>query len=415
MAREKDESKTKLSYSELHDIPKVSITEAHKHVLLSLKNRQRRGTIVLVGESGIGKSQIFEQIAREEKVKVYPVYTAHYGLMGAGIPVTKDVQEGFFKVAVPEGFPKPGERAIVLFDEINKGLRHSIDMFFTMMEAGVLFNYVLPDDALVCATMNPSTANYMVTQIDTDVAFRRRVKFFWVISHYKDFRKHAETTKFHASDIPSLGEALACHPGVLSYYDAKPKSMYDEGARDAHKQFSCPATIQTISLDAYLMERAGIALTSDFALSRFASSIGMCMATDLCGHLKDSSATINPEDVLLHYNKIQGTIKRIIKQNMREKLSELNANVLKIMFSTTPPVSEVAPNFQNFLLSQPVDLVSAVIQRLKGDADECNARPYLVALMDTLENNDAWTKLMESLDDNHRSMVDELRGDVKKS
>lgn len=403
MARD-EKTKTKLEYPELHDIPRITISEAKQHIQMSLASKQRRGTIVLVGESGIGKTQIFDQISADEKVRIYPIYTAHFGLMGAGIPMTKDVDSGFFKIAVPNGFPKDGERAIVLFDEVNKGLRHSIDMFFTMMEAGVLFDYRLPETALVCATMNPATANYAVTQIDTDVAFRRRVKFFYVIPDFKGFLTHAESKRFHDSDKESLGKSLPCHPEILSYFRAKPANVYDFAAKDAHKQFACPASIQTISLDAYIMDMAKIPLTGKLALSRFSASIGMTMATELLGHIKDNSTTINAEDVLLDFDRVRGAVKKMVKQEMREKLTELNLNVLKIMFATTPEVKTSARNFMEYIQIQPKELVTAMLQQMRKIAKESAAEDYLRSLMDTLQDNDLWVKIVVEIDSNHKEM-----------
>lgn len=411
MASKETEKTTKPDYAELHDIPRVTIEEAKQQILLSLRSKQRRGTIVLVGESGIGKTQIFDQISSQENTRVYPIYTAHFGLMGAGIPVTRDVDEGFFKIAVPDGFPKKDERAIVLFDEVNKGLRHSIDMFFTMMEAGRLFNYELPDNSIVCATMNPDTANYVVTTIDSDTAFRRRVKFLYVIPDFKGFQKHADTLAFHDSDRAcfSDGKQRPCHPSILSYFRAKPNDIYDGASKDKHQQFTCPATIQTISLDAYIMEASKIGLTSDTAHTRFAASIGMNMATALINHIKDTATTIGAEDVLLRYPTVKNAVTRLAKKGMNDTLSELNLNVLRSLFATTPDPAIVSKNLLPYLLVQPKELAMAVLQQLNKFAIESKAQNYLTALMHEMHDKDEWVTLLEGVDDAHMEMDNLLK------
>ena len=125
MATEKEQ--TELSYPERMDIPQVTLAEAKKQILLSLRSKQRRGCFILVGESGLGKTQIFNQIQKEENYNIHPIHTAHWGLMGSGIP--RKAEGGFFDVAVPSIFPKEGEKAILLFDELNQGLKHAISMF----------------------------------------------------------------------------------------------------------------------------------------------------------------------------------------------------------------------------------------------------------------------------------------------
>lgn len=89
MARKKQgEEQKKLTYAEKYDIPRSTIAEVKEQILLSWKQKQHRGAICVVGEAGIGKSQIVAQIAEDEGASVYDIRTAHYGLVGTGIPST---------------------------------------------------------------------------------------------------------------------------------------------------------------------------------------------------------------------------------------------------------------------------------------------------------------------------------------
>jgi hypothetical protein len=402
-------SKKKLDYPELRDIPRVSLAEARRQITLSMKYNQRRGCIVLVGESGLGKTQVFNQIAREEGYKVMPIHTAHWGLMGSGIPMKPDNND-FFKVALPDIFPKPGDRAIVLFDELNRGLKHAIAMFFTMLEDGRMFNYELPDECLVCGTMNPATAAYAVTQIENEAAIRRRVKFLYVQTEVKGWITYASSPAFHADSKSRAAKDRPCHPGVLSYFRSKPKNIYDQKALDEGKQYTCPAVIETISEDVYNMEAENIGLDDDFALHRIAASMGMSMGMELAAHLADSSVTLSADDALYRVKSIKNKLKKLGDNvtGKSEILVELSQNVLKLLFADAPPVETIGDSFIEFCTLLPQEVASPMLQRMHHEAEAAGQKAYLFALMRQLQTNKQWKKLHLAINADHNEVQDEV-------
>jgi len=402
----KEEEKVVPKYAELRDIPQVTLAEAAAQIRLSLEFHQRRGCIVLVGDSGIGKTQIWSQIAHDTGYTVVPIHTAHWGLMGSGIPVR--TLEDFFKVAVPEIFPKGDEKKIILFDELNRGLKHAINQFFTMMEDGRMFNYVVPKQCLVAGTMNPSTAEYNVTSIENEAAIRRRVKFFYVLPDLKGFMKHAATERFHLFG-QGAAKDKACHPGILDYFRAKPNNIYDWKALKEQKQYNCPANIETISEDSYNMEAKGIPLNSEFAMQRFAASIGVTMASELSAHLKDSSLTIGADDVLRRFSKVKNAIQKMVDNAMHEPLADLDQNVLRLMFATTPDVEDTAKNFLKFIELHPLEMAGAMLFQMRSIAEENKSEEYLNSLMRELQDYDSWCNLQLEIDNNYRGMEEKIR------
>ncbi len=402
-----DKKKTELSYPERMDIPQVTLAEAKAQILLSLQSKQRRGCIILVGESGLGKTQIFHQIGRELDYNIKPIHTAHWGLMGSGIP--RKAEGEFFDVAVPSIFPKKGEKSILLFDELNRGLKHAIAMFFTMLEDGTMFNYELPEDCLVVGTMNPDTAAYSVTNIENEAAIRRRVKFMYVVPEFSGWLEHAKSEHFHAG---SAGPAKdkPCHPSVLAYFTANPKLLYDDKAREQGRQYVCPATVETISEDAYNMNAAGIELHEDTARVRFSASIGLTATAQLQEHIKDSSVMLGATDILGGYAKrAQRAVAKLIKQSQQEKLADLCENVLSLLFAEKPDVKKTSPNFLTFCKDLPDELCANMLFQMKETAAQANARPYLDALMSELQDYEEWIQIQLELDANHRKMDDGLR------
>ncbi|RKY28661.1 MAG: hypothetical protein DRP83_00375 [Planctomycetota bacterium] len=411
--RQEEEAGKKLHYADKYDIPRATIAEIKDQILLTWKTRQHRGAICIVGEAGIGKSQIIAEIAREEGASIYDIRTAHYGLVGTGIPSTKDSPEGYFDLLVPSVFPKKGEKSIMLFEEINQGLQHSIAMFFSLIEDRRMFNYVLPDEAIVIALMNPATAQYAVTQIENNAALRRRLKWFFALESFKDWVAHASSDQFHMSDRQCFddGKSRPCHEGVLDFIVQYPKNLYDKKAQGEGKQYMCPATVQTISLDAYMLEKMNKPLDNEFALCRFAASVGIHMGTQLVEHLKDNRTAVRAEDVVLNYKKMaRKPVRLLLNKSEQEKITELNVNVLTYMFSLQPDVEVTAGNFVMYLEDLPNEMRVSVLSQLKKYADEANAKDYLFDLMRHVQTHKSWIKIHTSLDDAQTEVERALRG-----
>lgn len=390
---------TKEHYATLYDIPRETISEIQQQIKLSWKYRQHRGAFIIVGEAGVGKSQIIGQLAKDEGARIYDVRTAHYGLVGAGIPSTKNAPEGFFDIVVPSVFPKPGEKSIMLFEEINQGLQHAISMFFSLVEDRRMFNYTLPNDALVVALMNPATAMYAVTQIENNAALRRRLKWLFAIESFQGWYHHAQTKRFHETDTECLGKALPCHPQILDFLKIFPNNLYDKKAQRESRQYMCPATAQTVSLDAYVLEKEGLSLTNTFATSRFAASIGEHMATQLVSFISDNTTAIKVSDVLENYSKTQSAVKRLLEKSEHEKLTELNMNLLTYLFSIQPNIKKAAGNLIDYLADIPNEMRISLLTQLKKTAEENKAEPYLFKLMEAIQaHGDKWTKIHTELD-----------------
>lgn len=399
--------KTAPSYPELLDIPSVTLAEAQEQIELFIRFKQRRGCPVLVGESGLGKTQIYGQVARKMGYKVNPIHTAQYNLMGAGIPRKATGQ--YFQIAVPDIFPKPGDKAIVLFDELNRGLKHAIAMFFTMLEDGRVFDYILPPECIVAAAMNPADASYAVTAIEKEPAIRRRVKFFWVQPNSVDWLQYAATDAFHYNGVGPAAKR-PCHPSVLAFFRAFPKLIYDVKAKDAGKQYLCPATIETISEDAYLLENAGYTLTDEFARSRFAASIGLTGMEQLTAYIKDHTALVEASDVLYNPRTAAEGVKKLIDNSQQEKLADLGENVLTLMFADKPKDMRVmARNFLAFCKVLPVENAASMCQQIRAHATTPEATTYLRDLMGALQHFKEWNALHETFDTVHRAINDAVK------
>jgi hypothetical protein len=400
------EKKADVKYTEILDIPQVTISEAEAHLRLSLDSNQHRGAVILVGESGLGKTQIVQQIAESTGRRLAMLNLAQFLTMGAGVP--QRTETGHFTIAVPDFFPKPGEKAILFCDEVNQGAPHSLAMFYNLIEDRRLYNYVLPDDCLIVGAMNPSGGSYAVSAIERSPAFRRRVKFMYVISDFRGWLGHAASTAFHnGSKGPAKGKA--CHPNVLAFIRAHPSALYDGRARDAGKQYTCPATVETVSEDCWnMLANCAHALDSDFAHTRFASSIGNAMATQLCEYIRDSSTTIGADEVLTKYKTVQEKVIQLRDNSGQAQLADLSTNVVQLMFATTPDVEKTADNFLAFLRDLPRDQMASVCTSLRTVASNTNSMVYFRQFIIELNGRPDWCAIQQDMDQTHRSIADSL-------
>jgi hypothetical protein len=405
------------SYPELHDIPRATIGEIKNQILRSWRFNQHRGVFCIVGEAGMGKSQIIHQIATQENARVVDIRTSHFNMLSAGVPSVHDEDRSRFKVKVLDSFPREGEKAILAFDELNQGAPHAIAMFFSLIEDRKLYDYVLPRETLVVAMMNPDTGAYAVSRIENNAALRRRLKMVYAIPSYGDWLKHAKTKWFHYTDrdcsvIPS--EGLPCHPYILDFFVASPNSLDDHAARMNNKQYTCPATIQTISLDAYIMDKENIPLISDEASVRFSASIGETMTAQLTAYLKDNAVMISPKDVLLDFKKVARKVKHLVDNNIAERLIDLDLNVLQLLFTEQPPVETVAPNLLDFMVVHPNENNQSMISQVKKLAQDNNAKDYLKSLMREFHKYKEWVDINVRIDKGFNSVANDLSTSAKK-
>lgn len=369
-----NEKKNVEPYYEQYGIPKMSLGDALWQIEVSIKTGQRRGVWCLIADAGVGKSQGVHALAKKHGMRVVDVRTSQFSLISAGVPQKAD-DDGYFKIAVPDDFPKPGEKTLLLFDEINQGMPHAMAMFFKLLEDRALFNYQLPDECLVVALMNPATAGYSVTRLENNAAFNRRLQKAWVVPSYSEWRNYAETEAFHASD----GLKKACHSAVTGLLANEPSQFYVDAYRDSGKQYPCPATWQTVSLSLYNLEASGEDLTSERTYARIAASVGTKPASLLQRYLRDRFVKVRPGDVLREYSvdpQLRENVKKLM-DNYPGDFANLVNNVVVMLNKERPALADVAKNFGDFWADLPDEqyaMVTAAMAKFLQDTTEADIK-----------------------------------------
>lgn len=401
------------TYWDKYGIPRVSLTEALWQIELSLTRNQTRGVWCLISEAGEGKSQGIHGIARKHGRRVVDVRTAQLTHIGAGVPQRAD-ESGHFKIAVPDDFPREGEKAILFFDEFNQGQPHAIALVFKMLEDRGMYGYKLPDDCLVVIGMNPSTSGYNVTKIEGNHAINRRVKKLYVYNDYGAWKKHAQSENFHLSD----GLKKPCHPWVIKFLNTTPQMLYTIKDRDGNKQFACPATWQTVSLDLHNLEEEGISLTDDKAITRLASSINMVNAEQLVSYIKNNEVRIAPDEILNKYKKGSKLRDRVLQLQKEAggDVPRLVETLALTIFADKPDPDAIADQLVLFWDDLPAELGQAFYQQLGAASKDSGGSPnkdsiaYMTKLTAALQQNPLWDELNKRINDAHDNFERGLKG-----
>lgn len=400
------------TYWDKYAIPYTPIGRVATILDLFIKTKRHRGVILMISDAGVGKTQMIHQVARANDARVVDLRTANFPLMSAGVP--QRAEDGFFKVAVPDFMPRPGEKAILFFDEINQGQAHAIAMFFSLIEDRVLFNYTLPDDVIIVAAMNPATAQYMVTKLESNRAVNRRVKKFYVHTTFGDWEKHAKTPEFHHTD----GLQKCCHPWVLKYLNTSRGSLYDHTVAEKNQQFPCPATWQTISLDLYQLEAEKIPLDGEVSEMLVASSIGNIHAKGLIQYIHDNEVRISPEEILEKYKpkcKLRTRVQELVKE-AGGGIPDLCDNVAQYLFDHHPNPDLVSSGLALFWSDLPEELAQGFYTQMGAAAqsgDEANRKEniqYMMKLTKALQNEEPYADVNARLHMAHDNFERSLKG-----
>jgi len=404
---------TQETYWDKYGIPRVSLTEALWQFELSLTSNQTRGVFCFISEAGEGKSQGIHGIARKHNRRVCDVRTAQLTHIGAGVPQRAD-EEGHFKIAVPDDFPRAGEKAIMLFDEFNQGQPHAIALVFKMLEDRGMYGYKLPDDCLVVIGMNPGNSAYNVTKIEGNPAINRRVKKLYVYNDYSSWKKHALTNDFHYSD----GLEKPCHPWVIKFLNTTPQMLYTVKDRDGNKQFACPATWQTVSLDLYHLEAAKVSLSDDRVLNRLAASINTVNATQLTDYIKNNEIRIAPDEILAKYKKSSKLRERIlqIQKEPGGDFPRLVETLALYIFGDKPDPEKMSDQLALFWHDMPEELGQAFYQQLGNAAKDGTGGTtkeninYMTALTRALQTSDLWDEINDRINNAHDTFERGIKG-----
>ena len=290
---------------------------------------------MLTGPHGVGKSQLFEQAAKELGIGLV---VRDLSLMEppdlVGLPVTTGRRT---KYLPPSFLPSHGE-GVLLFEELNRCERFMRAPCLQLITARELNDYKLPAGWIPAAAINPSGGDYEVDEIDP--ALLSRFVQVEVVADAGEWLEWASD-----NDV---------HPSVIKYISDNPQALCDEEEN--------PRAWERVS---QFVKRAGGKPLSMSQRTAIRGSIGNVHAAAFIKTLSDPADPLDAELLLSSYRR-EGSRVRDWVTTGRLDMVKTTAHGLKTFFQCKSNFEAVRKdhrrwkNLQNFLADLPGDFAEGL-------------------------------------------------------
>lgn len=309
---------------------------------------------LMIGHHGVGKSQAVKQYT-DETTYVHPklgkknwgfvdirLGTQDVGdLLGlADFEVNDKGEKVATKFMRPTWFPTDVDsKGIIFLDEINRGRRDVLQAVFQLVLDKKLHTYTLPKGWHVVAAMNPSTQDYIVTDI-SDKAFLDRFCHIKLDPSKQEFFDYARSRKFE----PDLIQFLQDQPNLL------------QADLEAYSLDVKPSRRSWEAVDRLLKHKTPINILRELANGLVGPSAGAAFIKSL----SDTDKPITGAEVLKDFSKYEKKIKAYsnIKTGGRQDLVKFTCDsMLELVTGRKDAFTkDEAKNLESFLIEIPKDL-----------------------------------------------------------
>lgn len=373
-------------------VPTCTLNEAESVIDLAFECDH---VVCLVGEAGIGKTQLSKQYAQKKGWEYLAFYAAHVereDIIGVPFPVENGDMYKFLTEENIHRVINSGKDTLVVFDEWNRGDKAVMNAIFTVMEERRFGSQVLPKHIHILACMNPSEGSYLVNEAEKDPAFRRRLCFVAVQANEAVWLQYAQGPgKFH--------------PVVTDFIKAKPVLLNDTRTREAGKIYANPAGWEKVSDTCKVLERMNLKF-NDPVVRRMlqlkcSGHIGIGATTDFTHYLEEDYMVLSPKQVLFEYKTIQSKVKKQVKEGKNGPLLELCDSVALTLMTDRPPVKDICGNLATFINDLPVDVVRALMSKINGHSTSAGPADAIAAyqsdLANVMKDEKGWTETVERM------------------
>ena len=240
--------------------------------------------IMIWGPPGIGKSDIIEQIGREEG---RPVIDMRLLLLDAtdlkGIPFY-DPTNNTMKWAPPNELPRDGQgldNAILFLDEITAAPQSIQASAYQLVLNRRVGEYVLPKGVSIVAAGNRTTDKGVAHRMPTPLANR--------FVHYN--------LKVNFNDWQQWAIDSQIHPDVIGYLSAHRQNLDKFDPTQPDPAYASPRSWYFVSKG---LTSGGLPESLEYAF--IAGTVGAGVANEFKGHRKFESMMPKPKDILLGKN-----------------------------------------------------------------------------------------------------------------
>jgi len=331
---------------------------------------EKKLTVCLVGETGIGKTPIVHQWCARKGGFMYPLNFGHMSQEEVSMIMFTEKGDSFDFVP-PQWMLTLNAQAeakgcaVLFLDEWNRGDKAMVNALFTLTDERRIHSFRLHDNVMVVAAMNPSDGSYLVNAAEKDHAVRKRLNFIYATHDLLAFLEHAKQEKWD--------------PTVTSFLKAANTHLYDVGARDAGKAFPCPSNWEKVSGLIKAARKTKRPLTSPALARLVEGQIGSISAQKFMEFLEDANTLIQPSEILNDYALSSDVRRRVaevlnfridpstgafvakssVNKTRASVIANLNHGVALELFSAMPDPASIAGNLGRYIGDLPNELLSA--------------------------------------------------------
>lgn len=313
------------------------------------KNVERQ-TFKIIGEAGIGKTQISQQIADEltEELKVKfnciiikaPVLSRDDFL--CPFPII-DNGKSRFKMLYSDFVPLDADSyGLLVIDELSRGDSNFQQLCWQIQNEQRVHTHDLPKGWFVICIDNPDDQEYSLNVVE-DAAGLRRVLHLYSEVNAQAFLNYAVKAKFH--------------PLVIEYITIHPEYLYDFDSQKVGAVYANPASWERVSniLWGYNTGDAYLKSLDDLS-TLFGGLLNQNMSRMFISFIRDRK-DISPKDVFYNYDKVRNDILKFAKNSDNIKMGQLMDSFTAFLITNKPKYSEdELKNVALFLTDVPADI-----------------------------------------------------------
>ncbi len=366
-------------------------------------------TVCLVGETGIGKTPIVHQWCANKNGFMYVLNFGHMTQEEVSMIMFSEKGDSFDFVP-PQWLIDLNEQArqkgcaVLFLDEWNRGDKAMVNALFTLTDERRIHNFFLDKNVLVVAAMNPSDGSYLVNEAEKDHAIRKRLNFVYCNHDLAAFLAYTKAAGWHRL--------------VPAFIKAASNWLYDKNARDAGKAFPCPANWEKVSNILKAADSIKMSIGESALRTLVAGQIGTTAADKFMDFAVDQNVLIQPSEIINEYDydtnvrsrvanvlnvNIDKVSKAFVEKENKGKtrasvITELNKGVAIELFSAMPDVNKIAKHIAIYIGDLPDELLSVFAAKELTDQAKAKGKEgdaYLNKLSMALSKQKEYTAKMK--------------------
>lgn len=337
--------------------------------------------ILFYGEKGTGKSEVQEQIAKEQGMKYKVFFLGEMqdagDIIGLMIP---DPANGRSIHLMGDWFPEGDQPVYLHLDEINRAKPELFGTINNLVLRREINGKKLPAGSRIVATINPpdDRGDYDVEEMDE--ALKSRFNIYEWRMDYTDWRAWAVENKVH----PLILKYLDNNPDRLNSMKSVISGKKGDGNSESKRDWKSSDARSWNRVSEYMNHNVDLWKNDyNFFLTAICGVIGMVDGSRFCTYVKDNAKELTAKEILLAKPEALYKIIEDAKNMSIQELGLLNGQ-FEMYFESNytsltnekgeEKMKKVLKNFKDFMNSIPMDIfaefASRVLQNVESGVTE---------------------------------------------